>query len=424
MRKGHKLVTVLISLLGAILLWLYVVSSVAPEATTRVSGIPINIDGTIVLEERGLIITAQDVSSLSLEVSTSRVNLSKLNAETIRVNADASRLREPGQYALTCTVTFPDTVRSSEVDLLRKSVDSVTVTVARLETKTVPLELEWTGSVKEGYLFESGNVSMEPAAVTVTGPAQELALLESAVVTYDVSELEETAIEEVPIQFLNQAGEEVTFSQWTTSSADRTTLTLPVFRTREITLALDFLEGGGVTSDNVRLTLEPQTIHVKGAAEVVDAMEDPLVLATVDLATVSNREEKDYPLNLPAGVTNISGETEIHSLLLLVGVRTDSVPVSDIRLVNAPEGFNTELSTRTVQVTVRGSEETIQNVKNKRDNGIYILVDLEDYTQAGAYLVPGKVVNETYEDLSVADTVEIGVIISARPEPTEEEQGD
>ena len=92
--------------------------------------------------------------------------------------------------------------------------------------------------------------------------------------------------------------------------------------------------------------------------------------------------------------------------------------------MNAPEGFNTELSTRTVQVTVRGSEETIQNVKNKRDNGIYILVDLEDYTQAGAYLVPGKVVNETYEDLSVADTVEIGVIISARPEPTEEEQGD
>ena len=108
-QRTRKLVMMLASLLAAILLWLYVVTSVAPEATTRISGIEINLDGTIVLEERGLIITSQDADMLSLELSTPRVNLSKLNAKSIRVNADASKIREPGEYTLPCVVaSFPD----------------------------------------------------------------------------------------------------------------------------------------------------------------------------------------------------------------------------------------------------------------------------------------------------------------------------
>ena len=58
MFRGHKFFTMLISLLGAVLLWLYVVTEVKPQTDFRVGAIPIGIiDRT--LEERGLIITAQ-----------------------------------------------------------------------------------------------------------------------------------------------------------------------------------------------------------------------------------------------------------------------------------------------------------------------------------------------------------------------------
>ena len=246
MLQGRKIGFMLVSLLAAVLLWLYVVTVVAPEATTRVSGIPINIDGTIVLEERDLIITSQDVSTLALEVSTSRVNLSKLNADTIRVNADASKIREPGEYALTCTVTFPDTIRSSDVDILRKSVETVNITVARLQKKTFPVMLSWSGSVLEGYLFDAENTEIEPDEVTVIGPEEEIAKIARAVVRYDVSDLEETSIVTVPIEFLNSDNETVEFSEMTSVSANRVSLSLPVLRTREITLALDLVEGGGM----------------------------------------------------------------------------------------------------------------------------------------------------------------------------------
>ena len=100
MTTRRKIVIFLVSVLAAVLLWLYVVTVVAPEATFPISGIPISIDGSLVLEERNLIITAMDVDTVSLELRTARSNLSKLNAENIRITADASRLKEPGEYTL------------------------------------------------------------------------------------------------------------------------------------------------------------------------------------------------------------------------------------------------------------------------------------------------------------------------------------
>ncbi|MBQ2597504.1 MAG: hypothetical protein II581_06335, partial [Oscillospiraceae bacterium] len=98
--QGRKIVTLLISLLAASALWLYVVTSVAPEATARISDIPVTVDGSIVLEERGLIITEQQTESIWLELSSSRINLAKLNSSSIRIAADASKIRAEGTYEL------------------------------------------------------------------------------------------------------------------------------------------------------------------------------------------------------------------------------------------------------------------------------------------------------------------------------------
>ena len=409
-----KLVFMLIALLAATLLWLYVVTVVSPESTTTVSAIPISIDGATVLEERGLIVTAQDVSTLNMSLSASRVNLSKLNAESIRVNADASRIRSPGIYAVTCTVTFPDTVRSSEVDILRKSVDSVTITVERLDRKSFPIDLNWTGTVQEGYLLEAESGELEPDTVTVIGPESDLKRIAKAVVNYDVSDLEETAIEVLPITFLDENGDVVALGEMSDVSPEEVSLTIPVVRTKKINLRVDLKEGGGVTADNAELTLDVETIRVKGAAELIDALEDTLVLGSVDLATVTNGEELSFDLSLPVGVTNIGGEETVKAKVRLFGVTTDEISVTDIRLVNEPAGYRTELSTRTVRVKVRGSTDEIREIKSNAANGIYVLVDLAEYSQTGVFTVSGRVVNETHPAVSVAETVEIGVEISGQ----------
>lgn len=416
MFKGRKLVTMLVSLLAAVLLWLYVVTTVAPEANVRVSGIPVSIDGSVFLEQRGLIITGQDISEVSLDLSASRINLSKLSAATIRVSADASKIREPGTFPVACTVTFPDTIRSGDVDILRKSTDTINITVAKLDTKTLPIELSWEGSVKEGYVFERESALIDPAIVTIIGPDYEVAQIHSAIVRYDISELKQTEIVTVPLLFLNEKGETVELSEFTTVNVSEASLTLPILRTREITLKVELEPGGGATEENAEVTLEPSTIIVKGAADVVEALDDTMVVGSINLAGIMDHEDFTFNLALPVGITNVSGETEVKASVDLVGLTTDTISVSDIRLINTPEGFISESSTKTVQVTVRGSKLDVTRIKNNRRNGIYILVDLQSYNQTGAFTVSGRVINEKQPQIGVMDTVEIGVVITTEEE--------
>ena len=417
MFQGRKLVTMLVSLLAALLLWLYVVTTVAPETSTRVSNIPINIDGTIVLEQRGLIITDQDISEMTLELSASRVNVSKLNSTTIRISADASRIREPGTFALDCSVTFPDTVRSGAVDLIRKSSDTVTITVAKLVSKPVPVVLDWSGSVKEGFVFEAESAVLEPEEITIVGPDYEVNRVEKASVRYDVSALEQTEITTASVVFLDAEGEEVELSAHTTVGTREVSMTLPVLRTKEITLTVEKKTGGGVGEDNAQVTLEPATIRVKGDAEVIEALDDSYTIGSIDLSVIKDHDEFTFALALPAGVIVESGETEVQASVDIVGVYTDLLPVSDIRIINAPEGCTAEASARTVQVMIRGSHSDIYQIKRNKNNGVYILVDLQNYTQTGAFTVPGRVVNENQPQIGVMETVEVGVIISAEETP-------
>ncbi|MBO4211822.1 MAG: hypothetical protein J5878_04115 [Oscillospiraceae bacterium] len=413
MKKSSKFLTLLGSFFAAVLLWLYVVTLVAPEASFTISNISIGIDGKIVLEERGLIITDQSRNTLSLDLRTSRVNKQKLNADSLRVYVDVSKIREAGTYPLSCIVTLPDTVRSSDVEILRKSVDSVNVTVSALKKKRIKIQPKWDGSVKDGYLFEAQSVTIEPAEIELDGPDYEIEKIDRAVVSYNVSALEQTEIvKDIPVTFLDKDGNELHFSENTSANATKVNLTLPVLRTKQIQLDVELQEGGGVGKDNVTLQLNPASIWVKGAADVIEKLSDTFILGQLDLSTVSNHEERSFPLLLQEGVANVSGETEVLVSIELKGVSSGTIPVSTIHLINVPAGYRAEASTRTVNINVRGSTEEINALKEDKNNGIYIKVDLSDYNQTGAFTVHGEIVNPNYPTISMGNSVEIGVIIS------------
>lgn len=412
MPKSRKVVTILISLLAAVLLWLYVVTLVTPEATATVSNIPITLFDMNVLNERDLIITDQNYSSLRLRVSTSRVNIPKLTADTIRVYGDVSSIREPGEYTLDLDISFPNLGRSNDVVILSQSVKSVSITVDKQVARELDVEFQWTGSVREGYLFDAKNAVLEPAKVNVSGPEQEIEKIDKAVVSYDVSDLHQTTSETLPIRFLDAEGNELQFSELVDVDYSELRLSLPVLRTREITLGLDLTEGGGVKAENAKVTLEPATIEVMGPEDVVDELEDVFMVGNVDLTSIPSRYDETFKLNLPAGVSCSSGETEVHASVRITGVSTDTVYVSDIRLTNVPEGYTAKLSTRTARVTVRGGTAEVKEIKQSSENGLYIEVDLSDSTQTGASTVTGLVHNPDHPDVSVAESVDIIVVLS------------
>ena len=421
MFRGRKIITLLVSLLGAALLWLYVITTVAPEMNVRIPNIPVTVDGSIVLEERGLIVTNVATESITLELNTSRVNLPKLSASNIRISADVSKIREPGDYDLSYTVTFPDTVKSNDVDLLRKSSNTVRVTVSRVITKQVPITLDWSGSVAESLLFESKEIQLDPAEVVVEGPDYEVDPISQAVVAYDVSHLEETEIVTLPIVLKDRSGNPVSFSDFTTVSASEASVTLPIVQTKELALKVNLVPGGGVMEENAEVLIDPAYIQIKGAPDVMKEMPDEMEIGTIKLADIIDKETFSFTITLQKGVTNMSGETEANVTVNVKDVQTDTISVSDIRLINAPEGYNTAITNRVLTITVRGTTNAIQALKSDKENGIYVVVDAAEYTGTGQYGLTGQVVNDKYSMIGIVGAPEVNIVISEPviPEPIE-----
>ena len=199
-------------------------------------------------------------------------------------------------------------------------------------------------------------------------------------------------------------------------------MTLPVYRTKKLALAVELVEGGGIREDNVEIEIAPENIWVKGSDEDLGQLEDVLILGTLDLASLDDQAEKEdihFTLNLPAGISNAINETEAVVTVWVTGVKRQTINVSDIRLYNPPSDYNYQSFTSSVSVTVRGSEADIQRILADANNGFYIRVDLTEYTDTGVYLIPAEVVSEKYPDIAAVEAVSIGVVVS-EPEPEPE----
>ncbi len=87
----NKLTRALISLIGAVILWIYVISNVSPGSTQTYYNIPVVLANESVLTERGLMITSMSASTVTMELSGNRSDLSKVDSSTITLKADVSR---------------------------------------------------------------------------------------------------------------------------------------------------------------------------------------------------------------------------------------------------------------------------------------------------------------------------------------------
>lgn len=434
MSQSRKIVLLLVSLLGAVVLWLYVVTNIATETTKWIRNIPIIINGASIREDRVeiysqgkyYVITDQDIDSVSLEISTSRANMNKLNASTIGVTASIGRIpiSRPGEYDFDLSISdLPNTVRSSDVEIIAQSKAKVRVTVDELiMDHQMDIELVTVGSRDPEYVIETESVELSPGSVFITGPKSEVDQIARVVVSYDTTDLREDAEAVLPVQFLNAEGEELTLSELTNVTVEETRMLLPVNRLREIRMSLGYIESPGVSRNDVQATLSPETITVKGPDDVLDRLGGLWVLDdSIDLGEIDLHWSKDYELSLPAGVTNVSGQTEIHAEIQLNGIvdRHVTVKEDDILISEAPPaGLYPEIVTKEAQVPVRGHNADVQKLLTGGQNGLVIQVDLSDFTEPGTYTVQGVVVSPEGSNVSVQN-VEIAVVISDTPPVTE-----
>lgn len=378
MRKHNKLWTFLLALLASVVLWIYVVTVVAPDDTVTIRGIPVTIDGTETLEGRNLMITAGENTTVNMKLAGKRTDLKELNSSNIILTADAARIKEPGEYNLSYSISYPATVASGDISAT-PSRTTVRVVVSELATKELEIAKQTTGEVLEGYTLGSANITLDAETVSITGPAELLDEYASAYVVLNVGGLDTTTKQTATIHFLDSDGNEITLTSHMEASLTSVEATIPVLRMAELTFGVNIVAGGGATEADIKVECWPRTITVSGEARTIDALNGEWKLGTVKLEEMLETSvAKEFTVELPQNITNESDVQTVRVTITITGLTTKTLtlPSERIRVENQPADADLlTFASASITVKLRGKPEDLAKIS---EESLWATIDYED----------------------------------------------
>ena len=358
----NKFTSVVLSLVIAFGLWLYVVTNVSMEDEDTFYNIPVVMEGETALLDRNLMITYQSANTISLKLSGTRSDLSKVSKDNITVKVDLSKVYDPGtQIPLTYSIGYPGTVANNAFVELTRSPTYIYVNVEERRIKEIPVEVVWVGTAAEGFLVDKENKTLDYAAITVEGPASVADKIEKAVIEVDVTDQKESIEQSYRYTLCDKNGEAVDAELITTNVAE-VRLQVKIQQVKEVELKLDVTYGGGANEKNTTVTISPETIRISGGEALLKEFGDSILLGKVNLAEVSGNQSMEYTITLPQGITNLSDVTEVHVDIKFTGLTTKEFVVTNIEAVNVPAGMQADIINEKLTVAIRGPAAELANL--------------------------------------------------------------
>lgn len=383
---NSKYFWIVVSLLISVLLWVYVTNEDQTSSTDTYRGIPVYFVNEERLEDRGLIIAEQDYSSITATITGSRREMTKFNASDLKVEIDVSEISQATTWRISYSIIFPAGVDPSDFTI-RRHPEVITFKVEEKSTKLVEVRGVFNGGAAEGYVVESDSMSFSPAFVRVSGTSEELAQIAYAQVSITGQELSASIQEDRPYVFVNADGEEVEASH-VTADVDVVGVSVPVSMLKELDVSVDIINGGGAHSWDCDIDIEPKQVTLSGTVEELAAM-NRLNVGVIDLSEHAEDFEVTFPIELEEGIQCVTGETEVKVKVRFKDLVTKNFEVTDLRYINCAEGSKASIVSKTLPVTIRADQTTMDRISA---DDIRAIADLNDYgTMTGYVTVPVKI---------------------------------
>lgn len=424
----RRVVYLLLSVLVAAGIWLYADltsgTNGTPQTKTReFLEIPIEYLYESTLTDRGLMLVDEDTDrTIDLELKGTRWLISNLDRSHIRVTASLYDVTSAGVQRVNYVVSFTDSrFGNNAIQREDASISMARVNISELYSRTVNVSCELVGNVAESY--SAGQVELSHTEVEVRGLQEDIDPISYAKVTLDIgNSAVETVSQNLELQFYDQNGQLLDKAD-IHSSVESVKATLPVFVTKELRLAVDFIDAPGCRARNTEFVIEPPTIAVSGDATKLKDVETLKLKPAYDLRELGttaseNYTTTNYPIILPDGCTNVSGVTRAALRIRFKDMTNATVTTENISWLNLPEGKQVEALTDSLAVKVFGTEADVSALTGE---DIAVTVDLDDYSAAsGTYTVPAEVtVNKG--DIGISGLYQVQITIrEGAGEPSEE----
>lgn len=383
-----------VSLLISITLWLYV-SSVDKEVITQpFRGVKVELVGENLLKDsRNMVITDMDTSTVTVVLEGPRRIIGSWDSDSITAQIDVSKLSRAAYTSQQYVISYPDGTDTSSISVVRKTPETINFMVSPQVSKTIQVRGSFDGKLADGYTAEMP--VFEPSTIVISGAEAYIKNVSYAWVTFGEGEVDSTYKVETGFTLMDEDGVPCSNSG-ISFSTDVVTATLPVLDMKEVKLDVNLIEGAGATAANTKVSIEPKSLLLAGDSALLEGM-NRIVLATIDLTEFSSSFTDVYTIPLDNGLRNTTGETEARVTVEIAGLSTKSFKVTNLSCINVTEGYSANIISESLDVSLRGKEEVISQIKPEN---IRAVADLSTFNEStGTYMVPVKIYIDGFTDV-------------------------
>ena len=399
---GSRVFYIVFSIIISIVLWVYVEYNENNDVTVTIDDIRVVLLNEDLLHDRNLVVSRLSDETVTLKYEGKRSSTGKLNSSNMQVTVDLASVTASGSWTLPYNIVFPADVNNRAVTLVSSSVSRITITFDKMYTKSVPVDVVYTGGTADEYIAEPPEFS--PESITVFGPEPIVSRIEKAWVDIKRENLSKTIVEELPFVLLDKDGNEIS-TEGLTLSNDTTRVTIPVKMVKEIPLKVDFIEGAGANQQNIRYTISPATVTLSGEA---DAFKDfnSIHLGSVDLTNFPVTTVQPFTIIVPNNLTNISQVTEAVVTVDIIGLESRQFSVTNIQPINVPTGMRATVITQSIRIMIRGP---LRDINELTPGNIRVVVDMNSYSTGTSTIKARVLVDGDYENSGAVGQYDVTV---------------
>lgn len=418
--QNRKWISMLLSLVVSFGLWLYVVTVENPEDERTLSNIPVVFTGEDLLrQDNELLITSDNVpTGISLTFSGKRSELLKLteNKADMVVHVDVSKLRNAQDYTFYYDLTdiaLPTTATDWDLTLVKGSPDQVTITVEKLDRKTIPVKVLTEVDIAEGYAAD--RLEQNYSEILIEGPVDSVRRVSYAQAILRRENVDETITSNLTYQLMDEAGELVN-DQSITSDVTEIEVTLPILLYKDVPLEVPLIEGGGVAEKDLIMDIQPKTIRLSADPAVLESIQS-IKLPAIDLSgLMTDNETLTRVITIPEECTSLSGEQEAEITVKIKNkaIRQMHISSNHFQYIGA-NNLQVVPRTNILNITVRANESDINLIT---EDNVRVVADFSTITlpnTTNSVTVPVKIYIDGFEGAGAIGETEYTIVVDISP---------
>ncbi len=362
-----------LSVVIAIVLWLYVIQVTDPMKTQTYSDIPVQLLNEESLAARGLALSGEATYTVGVKLQAKRAELTKISASDIIANADLFGY-SIGKNYIPVTVEAPDGATIMGVEPIK-----INVVIEELVEVAKPIRIDFVGQFEDG--IEAGQITTSPEEILVSGAKSEVSAVAYIKAEVNTSKLtaQGTTVQAKAVA-VNSGGDVVSNVRLSSSFID---VTARLSQVKEVPLTVEVTGEVAPIYEVINMDI-PDSVKIKGSAEALAGITE-LTAEPVDISAVASTSKVPLQIALPEGVEFASGyeNLAIDMTIKPVATKQFTYTADEIVVEGIEEVSRISITTPQITVTASGSEVVIAGLK-KEDLEPYLLLDTESLISATA----------------------------------------